>query len=284
MLLAAFAGSARAQQSADTLFAQVSGNRLLLSHTVAKGENLEQIAARYHLTPGALAAQNGIAFASALFEGAEIRIPLDTTNLSESFGAGDRPVYFRCRGRENFEVLATSIGQNFRKLQALNPGMKQYCTPGNLVLIGYFRKPAATADEIIPEKDGVQPVDTPTSPPVDSFPVAPVPEPVVPEAEALFKEAVEAGMPLVTHTGPVSFFPGGSGTVYYAFHNAAAHGTILRIHNPANGRVVYAKVIGRVPGSRNFYKALAGVSDNARQALGSLGDARLWCEVSYAGY
>ncbi len=284
LLLLAASIFAKAQSNADTLFAQAYGSRLLLTHTVEAGEKLPQIGRRYHIAPETLAAENGIAFAPALAGGVEIRIPLGTTNLTDSFSAGDRPIYFRCTGRENFVLLAGSLGWNFRNLQALNPGLKQYCTGGNLVLLGYLRKNGGWPDEVIPEMDAPQPTDRPdTARAADSFPENPPPVPVH-TAEAAFNAALESGIPMVEQTGPVSFFAGGSAEVYYAFHNTAAHGTILRLRNPANGRVVYAKVIGRVPGTKIFYKALAGVSDNARQALGCLGDARLWCEITYAGY
>lgn len=284
LMLTALSVFAKAQSNADTLFAQVYNNRLMLTHMVEKGERLSQIAQRYGIAPETLAAENGIAFAAALTHGVAVRIPLDRNNLSDSFAAGDRPVYFRCAGRENFVLLAGSIGLHFRNLQALNPGLKQYCTGGSLVLIGYLGSKSGRPDEVIPETDAPQPIDdTPVVAPVENFPENPLPEPA-PTAEAAFNTALEAGVPMVEQTGPVTFFPGGSGELYYAFHNAASHGAILRLRNPANGRVVYAKVIGRVPGTKNFYKALAGVSDNARRALGCLGDARLWCEISYAGY
>ena len=282
-LLTGFA--ARAQSGPDTLFMQRYYNQLVLLHTIQPEDSLEAIAHRYGVDPQTLASINGIAFPAALEAGKALRVPLNGGLLSDSVVAAARPVYFRCDGRENLVVLAGSLGKTFRALQNNNPGLKQYCTGGAQVLLGYLLPLEKRPEEVIPEKDALPPLrpDRPEADWLDIRPEEPMPA-LVPEAEATFKSLTDAGVPLNEQTGPVVFFPGGSGETYYAFHSGAPHGTILRLRNPANGREVYAKVIGKLPGSKNFYRALAGVSDNARRALGSLGDARLWCEVAYAGY
>lgn len=272
-----------AQPGKDTFSAQVYNGRLWLMHPVQKGEKLSDISRRYGVESQGLAKENGIAFAAALTEGATLRVPLNSQNLSDSFSPGDIPVVFPCQGRENFVVLAGSIERTFRDLQALNPGLRQYCTGGALVLIGYFRKKEGRQDEVIPETDALPP-DGNRVAMVDIIKDTPLVNPNPPTAEADFQILVDNGVPLTEQAGPVVFFAGGSGDVYYAFHNTVSHGTILRLRNPANGRVVYAKVIGKLPVAKKYYKALAAVSENARKALGSLGDARMWCEVAHAGY
>ncbi len=272
---------ARAQSPADSVFATLYQGRFFLLHAVEGGQSLPRIAERYGVTTEALNAENGISFPQQISPGTTLRIPMSQSNLLMANGAETAPVYYRCAGRENLVVLAGSIGRTFRNLQDINPGLKQYAVNGSLLLLGYLQKGKVRPDEIIPEKDAPKPDTTPKEKPVVKT-ADTTAAPVESEAEKAFKSLAETGVQMAEQTGPVTFFPGGVKTTYFAFHATAGRGTILRIRNPANGKAVYAKVIGPLPVTKNYYKALAGVSDNARKALGAPGDARLWCEVAYA--
>jgi hypothetical protein len=67
---------------------------------------------------------------------------------------------------------------------------------------------------------------------------------------------------------------------YYAFHNTAARGTIIKVHNPANDKVVYTKVIGRIPDLKEYHNVIIGISSNAAAALGAR-EKKLFCKLSY---
>ncbi len=276
--------SVRVQAAPDTLFAHLQSGRWVLFHILQQNEKLEDAGRLYNVLPRTIAAENGVAFGAAIVPGLKLRIPLSPRNLTDSFSPGAQPVVFRCAGVENFTVLAGSIDRSISYLQRLNPGLKPYCSgAGARVLLGYLKQPASRKDEIIPATDVPQP-DTAGTVLMDNPMENTPPKPPVPAAEAEFEDLVSRGAPLNQTTGPITFFPGGTGDTYYAFHNTAPHGAIVRFRNPANGRVVYAKVIGKVPVTKQYYKTVAAVSENARKALGSLGDARMWCEIAYSGY
>ena len=103
------------------------------------------------------------------------------------------------------------------------------------------------------------------------------------EAQAF--EALEAaGVGFVEEKGTAVFFPSRSSTTIYAFHNIAGKGSVIKITNPLNGRAVYAKVLGPLPPTPQYHKAMLGISAMAQKLLGSTGDTRMWCEVAFVGY
>lgn len=69
--------------------------------------------------------------------------------------------------------------------------------------------------------------------------------------------------------------------VYYAFHNTARRGTIIKIHNPGTGKTVYAKVLGPLPNTKQYHGAIIGISSGAKDEL-LVPEDRTWCEVKYA--
>ncbi|RYZ13715.1 MAG: LysM peptidoglycan-binding domain-containing protein [Sphingobacteriales bacterium] len=77
--------------------------------------------------------------------------------------------------------------------------------------------------------------------------------------------------PLKTKVGP---------GVYYAFHNTAARGSILKIMNPASGKIIYAKVIGTLPNLKEYHNAVIGLSNNSIGVLGAT-DQRMFCKIKY---
>lgn len=239
-----------------------------------------ELARRYAVSQELLAMENELPFPQQITPGTTLRIPFNPANLLLQPTAGTTPVFFRCEGRENLLLLAGSAGRTFKELRDLNPDLRQYCTPGNLVLIGHLQQNLSKPAEVIPVADAprrdVLLKDTPL--------VKKVEPPKENEEERAFKDYVAGGAQLAEQTGPITFFPGGVKGMYYAFHASAGQGAVLRIRNPVNGKTVYAKVIGTVPVTKNYHRSIAGVSDNARRALGALGDARLWCEVAFIGY
>jgi hypothetical protein len=130
--------------------------------------------------------------------------------------------------------------------------------------------------------------ETPSLPvdaPVDTVSSTPPKTNARRSAEALaFEELESAGVGFIEERGTAVFFPSRSSTTLYAFHNIAGRGSVIKITNPLNGRAVYAKVLGPLPPTPQYTKAMLGISSKAQHLLGSSGDARMWCEVAYVGY
>jgi hypothetical protein len=92
-----------------------------------------------------------------------------------------------------------------------------------------------------------------------------------------------AGISVTEESGAAVFYPlktkAGPG-VYYAFHNTAIRGSILKIMNPANGKIIYAKVIGTLPKLKEYHNSIVGLSSNAISVMGAR-DQRMFCKLKY---
>jgi hypothetical protein len=102
-----------------------------------------------------------------------------------------------------------------------------------------------------------------------------------PPMEALFLAQTGNGTNITEEKGSIAFFNAKSApTVYYALHNDIARGVIIRIHNPGNDKMIYAKVIGPLPANKQYYNCVMALSANAKEELGVKED-KIWCEVSF---
>lgn len=99
----------------------------------------------------------------------------------------------------------------------------------------------------------------------------------------LYESQVKDGSVTET-TGNAGIFKSTSGWAdkkYYCLYNSASPGTIIKITNPANGNVVFAKVLDVVPDIKMNEGLLIVVTNAASDALGA-GTANFSCSVSYA--
>lgn len=69
-------------------------------------------------------------------------------------------------------------------------------------------------------------------------------------------------------------------TGYYAMHNKAPMNSIIRVTNSLTNRIIYAKVIGRIPSSRYDENVKVVVSADAARILNAI-DAQFYVEVDY---
>ncbi|MEI9933859.1 MAG: hypothetical protein WDM71_03210 [Ferruginibacter sp.] len=89
---------------------------------------------------------------------------------------------------------------------------------------------------------------------------------------------------LAKETGTGATFKSTSGWSdgrYYCLHNAAPSGTIIKVTNPANGKSVYAKVLGAMPDMLQNNNLLIRISNAAAESLGVNSD-KFDCELEYS--
>jgi len=129
--------------------------------------------------------------------------------------------------------------------------------------------------------------------------VVPVPEKKAPEAEpkktvieknvteANFKKLYESqskNAEAVEVTGNAGVFKSTSGwndKKYYCLYNSASPGTIIKITNPGNGNVVYAKVLDVIPDIKMNEGLLLILSNAAADALGAI-EGNFNCSIAYS--
>lgn len=101
--------------------------------------------------------------------------------------------------------------------------------------------------------------------------------------EQQYLQQTNNGRNVVGEKGPGTWFRSnavvGSGK-YYALHNTAPRGTIVKVTNPLTGRSIYAKVLDAIPQLKANANLIIKLSDAAQDALG-INEARFYCELSY---
>jgi hypothetical protein len=114
-----------------------------------------------------------------------------------------------------------------------------------------------------------------------STPVStPPPAPASGSFEQIYAQQT-AGKKATVEKGPGSWFKSNAGAgKYYALHNSAARGTIIKVTNPLNGRSIYAKVLEAIPQMKQNAGLIIKLSDSAIEALGT-NETRFYCELSY---
>lgn len=100
--------------------------------------------------------------------------------------------------------------------------------------------------------------------------------------QSLYANQNIAGVP-VTENGKASVFKSTSGwqdKKYYCFYNEASRGSLVKITDPATGKVVYAKVLDAIPDIRRNEGLTLVLSNAGSDALGIEGDS-FSCSVTY---
>lgn len=147
-------------------------------------------------------------------------------------------------------------------------------------------KPAPKAQTPAPENRPAVVESQPAEPrPAEKAPTSIGRTPEVPEGgfESMFNQQTGNGRDVTKEKGPGSWFKSnavvGSGK-YYALHNTAPRGTIVKVTNPLTGRSIYAKVLDAIPQLKANANLIIKLSDAAQDALGST-EGRFYCELSY---
>jgi LysM repeat protein len=103
-----------------------------------------------------------------------------------------------------------------------------------------------------------------------------------------FKEVYEAQLKnaesVAEANGAAGIFKSTSGwndKKYYCLHSGVSPGTIIKITNPANGNIVYAKVLDVIPDIKMNEGLLLIISNAAADALG-VAETNFNCSVKYA--
>jgi murein DD-endopeptidase MepM/ murein hydrolase activator NlpD len=135
--------------------------------------------------------------------------------------------------------------------------------------------PVATAPVTTPP-----PATTPAPEPVKTTP-APTAAPAGASFESLYNSQTGNGKNVTTEKGPGGWFKSNaSAGKYYALHNTAQRGTIIKVTNPLNGKYIYAKVLESIPQIKQNAGLIIKLSDSALEALGT-SDAKFYVELNY---
>lgn len=289
-------------QKNDSLFVVDHDDNWRIKHQVKTGETVFSIARRYHVPPAMLADANQVNYQDNLSGHKTMYVPLGAYNKIQkqpAAGAEVRPLYHHVKLDESLSELARIMGVSQRTLQEWNHLPDNEITPGTTLLVGWVMYDAT--DMSLPVSTtprtttAVKSVTPPPIPPTLAEPVkSQVPldttrltdtMTTTPRSNAItmYDEQTSNGQNITTEKGAAVFFDGQSknkGEPYFAFFNNAPKGTIIKVYNPGNEKVVYVKVLGPMPQTKQYYNALIGISSYAKKALGAA-ETKVWCELSY---
>lgn len=308
ILLFILAGISAQAQKKDSLFVYDGGDGWFVNHKIKPEETIFSIARNYHIPPAMLAGANDMNLQQKLTQGGRLDIPLGAYNLKTETGMYTdemRPIYHRLRAGESLKRIAKNSNINQRRLLDWNNMTPDDVYEGVVLKVGWILydatgtslPPIKDNNTATPEKPVTLPVVTkPASAPtvykpnkqdtiirIIRSPVADTTDSTAvekSEAEVLYEIQTERGV--TTEKGPAAFFKSNNvnASFYYAFHNEAPKGTIIKVRNTGNGRTVFVKVLGSIPSTGLYHNCIIGISSRAKTVLG-VRDEKAWCELSY---
>lgn len=261
----------------DSLFVRLNGDEIpYVEVRNTTEQSVMQIASQYSVPPAFLADLNGLR-TEQIINDRTIRIPIGNYNYRRVEMTGNVSLYYRVQPQDKWNSIARSFNTNSESLKGLNPPHAGELKLGQVIRIGFIScktppthtKKTPTIDTTIIENQDLSPLTLH----IDSMQQ-------VMEAQYLQQSG---GMNLTEEAGAAVLFeskaPAKPG-VFYAFHNNAPRGTIIKVYNPAADKTIYVKVIGRIPELKEYNNAIIGISGKAAPSLGT-SYKRTFCKVSY---
>lgn len=306
-------------QKAD-LYVKSGEKALFLEHKVAPKESFFSIGRLYNVHPRHIASFNKVDINKGLQIDQRIRIPLTDTNFTQKGNSGT-PVYFKPVSAMTLtEVSHLHQNVSAASLKAWNGLSGEQVKKDAKLIVGFLlskEMPAVTirTKPVVEEKPDTKPVP-PEVAAVKKEPVEPVVEPVVtpeikqPEVKqpekvverpvvypltgadnsglgyfkTSFDQQVKKSPVSKEETVTAGIFKTASGwqdEKYYLLIDGVAPGTIIRIGNPSNTRVIYAKVLGEMNGIRQNEGYNIRISNAAASALAITDTEKFILKITY---
>jgi LysM repeat protein len=259
-------------------------NNPYLTHSIGPKENFYSIGRIYNISPRVFAPYNGLELTSPLSIGQQLRIPLNEVNFWQTGSRKENetvvPLYHTVKQGETLGRLSQLFRTDNASIKSWN-NLGDAVSVGSKVIIGFLKvdktlsplaaqgmnvrsEPNLVQQQPKPEVKKEEPVTV-----VKKEEVKPVVKKEEPKPETAtasysgngyfkdeFNRQTNNGRRVDQNSGTGSVFKSTSGWSdgkYYVLMDDVEKGTIVLIRNPANGKAVYAKVLGSVvetsPGS-----------------------------------
>ncbi len=287
----------------DTLRMVFHDDKWAIEHRVAAGENIFMLSRRYHVPPALLADMNGINFQTTLREDSILYIPFGPYNQAKGVSANrfdTRPLSYIVRKYDNLFRLAHLAGVPQKQLQEWNAMSDNYIEEGKYLFVGWVlydvSEPVADTVLVNPKEEEREVIENnkPVQQSVSRINSKgqTVVEIVVgniydtlPEIEKAYMAQTDKEEVVTEEKGTAVFYENrgkiNSNTTYFAFHNTAKPGTIIKVYNPGTDKTVFVKVLGPIPNTKQYYNSIIGISNGAKEEL-MVTEDKAWCELKFA--
>jgi|SRR5450432_572331 hypothetical protein len=294
---------------------RIEGNsgKFYLTHTVVAKENWYSIGRLFNCPPHDIASFNNMNFDKPIEVATIVNIPLTTGNFDQkqvkSTGESLIPVYHMVEDKEwMFKVSSIYNDVPIASLEKWNKIKRDDVKNGTLLIVGFLKvktdlsplamgistNPAVGPATVDAQNKSIKPTD-PISSQTTSKPAPVTPSTVIPVSnppERVNNYAVthsNGGFFSIDYTGGGKSAAGTAGTFkstsgwsdgkYYALMNGIAVGTIIRVTG-ANGKTIYAKVLGQLPEMKESAGLIIRISNAASAELG-LGEGKFSVDIKY---
>ena len=275
---------------------------LYLEHKASAKESIYSIARDYHVHPKFLAAYNNLDISKGLNIGQALNIPLTDTNLNRKAAEGT-PVYYQSSQKQSPGSISALIKTPSANIRTWNKLADDNIAAGTKIIIGYLTTDAQIAptetaktetaetkpvveekkpDVVVAEKQEGIKADDAVKTAVVKEDVAKTGEQVqhaaqitsIIEGDGFFKtyfaQQVKTFPLSKDETVTAGIFKTTSGWndgKYYALIDGIEPGTIIRVINPGNNKIVFVKVLGQISGIRQNQGYNLRISNAAAAAL-----------------
>lgn len=271
---------------AQEMIAKNDNGKLILEHKVSPKEGLFAIGRIYNVHPKDLADFNSIDINRGLSVLQVIKVPLTAANFSQSSSNGT-PVYYKVAEKEGlYRVSINSNNVPVETIKKWNRLQSDNISVGTKLIVGYLQSgdPVQRVAKI-----EVKPEQKPTA----SLPVS---EPVKTDAGTslisgygYFKNDFEqqvknrpVSKDLTVTSGIFKTASGWQDGKYYVLIDDVDRGIIIRIINPSNNKMIYAKVLGEMSGIRQNQGLNIRISNAAASVLEISETDKFIVKVNYA--
>ena len=293
----------------NELFLRKNEGSFYLEHKVVSKDNFYSIGRLYNVSAKHIASFNKVDMNKGLDIGQKLRIPLTDTNFTMQGNSGT-PVYYKA----GLNTTLTRISEAYRQvpvasLRYWNQRTEEEVMEGERLIIGFLRSeklPSITLNHpAIPENEPAktEPVTASTN---EKEPVKQeaedaekeenvkaddkekISEEVSPTEHGYFKASFDQQARLTTaarnqvvSSGIFKTSSGWEDAKYYVLADNIEPGTIVRLVNPENNEVAYAKVLGEMSSIRLNQNLDVRISNAAASALKIADTDKFVLKMSY---
>lgn len=289
--------SASAQQ--PELLVKSGDKGLYVEHKIVPKESFFAVSRKYNVHPRAIAAYNKLDYNKGLVIGQTIRIPLSDTNFTQKGNSGT-PLYYKVgEGEGLMKVSSLYRDVTLETLRGWNNLTDNSVAPGKKLVVGFLvtkgippitltPKTTPVTETVKTDPPKTEPVteivknDPPKTEPVKIDPPKTDPKPVFASNEEKpagsdqgyfryhFEQQVKTHPVSKDATLASGIFKTTSGWLdakYYLLIDGVQPGVIVKVTNPGNNRIIFAKVLGEMSGIKQNEGLNLRLSSAAAAAL-----------------
>jgi LysM repeat protein len=303
-----FAGTIALQAQTNELVIKNSTKGRYVDHTVTAKENFYSIGRLFYVHPRHLASFNSLDMKKGLSLGQVIKIPLTDTNFNQTNENGLPVYYVTGNSESLYRVSTNNRNVLMEKLVKWNNLKSENVEPGTKLIVGFLASNEAAASSVNASKTEIDKQNSQVNKTeiaaaatvnkqtevseVSNKPAQASKNPEVVQAkeemkpvqktipqqdlnQGFFKTSFEKQVtqqPITKEqtvtSGIFKTASGWSDAKYYMLMDDMEPGTIVKITNPANNKIIYAKLLGEMNGLKQNEGLNVRVSNAAASALG----------------